>query len=345
MPQIDERQLKQNIKENKFARVYFIFGEEGYLKQYYTELISKKCVADGMEGFNFKKYDATDGGSFDDVCSASQTLPAFGGFACVIARDFSLDIIYSADKSSFSEFIRDIPDTTVLIFWQDTAEVNLKKNSKYKAAVDLISKFGEVICFDRMDRTSLSKMLMTGAAKRGCRLDKASAVYLIDTVGDDLTNLQNELQKLCNFKNNGNIENKDIDEICIKSLEANVFDLSRSIIRGNGQKAFNILEKLLSQKEKPELILGTLIAAYADMYRAKISLEEGEKADFLAQFYNYKNKEFRLRNAVRDSSGISLKELCLCLDKLNSADQKLKTRVIDEKIILEKLITELLRSK
>lgn len=345
MPNIDERQLKQNIKEQKFAKVYFIFGEESYLKQYYAELISKKCVAEGMEGFNFKKYDATDLGTFDDVQSAAQTLPAFSGYACVIARDFSLDTIYSSDKNAFAEFIQDIPDTTVLIFWQDTIEVNLKKNSKYKAVADLIGKHGDVLCFDRMDRASLSKILMTGAVKRGCRLDKSAALYLIDIVGDDLTNLQNELEKLCNYKKNSCIENKDIDEICVKSLEANIFDLSRAITSNNGQKAFAILEKLLADKEKPELILGTLIAAYVDMFRAKTALISGEKADFAAQFYNYKNKEFRLRNAARDSSALSIEQLCLCLDKLNSADQKLKTRVIDEKIIFEKLLIELLRSE
>lgn len=344
MPQIDERQLKQNIKERNFARAYFIYGDEDYLKQFYCDFISKKCVSDGMEGFNLKKYDATDGGTFDEVQEASQTLPAFSGYACVVAHDFPLDNIFGIDKDAFSDFIKDIPETTVLIFWQDTVEVNLKKNSKYKSIVDLISKNGDTVCFDRMDRDSLTKILVTGASKRGCRLEKNTALYLIDTVGTDLTTLQNELEKLCNYKKNSVIENKDIDEICIKSLEANVFDLSRAIGAKNSQKAFAILEKLLDEKEKPELILGTLIAAYVDMYRAKTALEAGEKADFAAGIYNYKNKEFRLRNAARDCSKLSLSELCLCLDKLNSADQKLKTRVISEKIILEKLITELLRS-
>lgn len=345
MPQIDERQLKQNIKEQKFARIYFIFGEEGYLKQYYSELISKKCVMEGMEGFNFKKYDATDGNTFDDVQAAAQTLPAFGGYACVIARNFALDTIFSSDKTGFSDFIKDIPDTTVLIFWQDTIEINLKKNGKYKSVADLISKYGDTVCFDRMDRASLLKMLISGASKRSCQLDKTAALYLLEVVGDDLTTLQNELDKLCNFKKEDTIEKSDIDAICIKSFEANIFDLSRAITGNNGQKAFAILEKLLADKEKPELILGTLIASYVDKYRAKISIAAGEKSDFAASCYNYKNKEFRLRNAARDCSKLSIGDLKNSLDKLNSADRKLKTRVIDEKIILEKLLIELLRSE
>ena len=52
-----------------------------------------------------------------------------------------------------------------------------------------------------------------------------------------------------------------------------------------------------------------------------------------------------LRNASYDSRNISIKTLRKNLDSLNEADRKLKIRVTDEKIILEKLLVELLRSE
>ena len=81
--------------------------------------------------------------------------------------------------------------------------------------------------------------------------------------------------------------------------------------------------------------------AFVDMYRAKVAVSSGEKANFAASCYNYRGREFRLRNASYDSRNISIKTLRKNLD----SDRKLKIRVTDEKIILEKLLVELLRSE
>ena len=88
-----------------------------------------------------------------------------------------------------------------------------------------------------------------------------------------------------------------------------------------------------------------MIMAFVDMYRAKVAVSSGEKANFAASCYNYRGREFRLRNASYDSRNISIKTLRKNLDSLNEADRKLKIRVNDEKIILEKLLVELLRSE
>ena len=50
MPSLDTKQLKAQLKEEKFERSYLIYGEEDYLKHYYSELIASKCVTSGMEG-------------------------------------------------------------------------------------------------------------------------------------------------------------------------------------------------------------------------------------------------------------------------------------------------------
>lgn len=345
MPSFDTKQLKAQLKEEKFERSYLIYGEEDYLKHYYSELIASKCVTSGMEGFNLKRFDYSQGSTFEEVRAASETLPAFGGYACVVAKDYPLDSIYASDKSAFESFLKGLPDSTVIIFLQDTVSVDAKRSAKYKSIIAQFQKYGAEICFDRLDVTSLTKIIMSGAAKRGCNIDRETAAYLIETSGNDLTILQNETDKLCNFKNGDQITKTDIDEVCVKSLEASVFDLSRAVTKNDGKKAFSVLHKLFAEKEKPELILGTMIMAFVDMYRAKVAVSSGEKANFAASCYNYRGREFRLRNASYDSRNISIKTLRKNLDSLNEADRKLKIRVTDEKIILEKLLVELLRSE
>ena len=99
--------------------------------------------------------------------------------------------------------------------------------------------------------------------------------------------------------------------------------------------------KLLNEKERPEVIFGALCSNFIDMYRVKASILGGKDAEYLKDAYNYRSTAFRLRNARRDAQRLSLEEIKGCLELLENADMKLKLRTTDEKIILEKLLTEL----
>ena len=341
MPELHESELKQQLKSGEFSHAYLLYGTEGYLKQFYAERIAKKCVTPGMEGFNYKKFDAGDGVGLSEILEAAETLPAFGGSMCILVRDFPLDSLSEPDKKQFTAFMEDLPESLVLIFWEDTLEINPKKNAKWRSVITLFNKYGVSVALDRLDTASLCKLLQSGAKKRGCELTRSEAELLLQTVGNDLNLLLGELEKLCNYKQSGEIQKADIEAVATKSLEANVFDLSKALVAGNCARALALLQKLLSEKERPEMILGTLISAYVDMYRVKLALVAGEKAEYPAQFFNYKGREFRLRNAARDANTLSVEELRRCLDLLGTADRALKSGTSDEKTVLERLLVQL----
>lgn len=345
MPAIEEAQFKQQIKSGDFPRVCLLYGSEGYLKQYYADLLPKKCVTPGMEGFNLKKYDFSDGVPLSEVLDAAQTLPAFGGSMCIVAHDYPLDALPADEKAALDGYLADAPESTVLIFWQDATEINPKKNAKWRSVLAAVNKVGVTVCLDRLDRTSLCKLLMGGAQKRGCTLSRENAAYLSETVGNDLNLLLGELEKLCNYKASGEITRADIEVVATKSLEANIFDLSRALTAGNCARAMEILQKLLQEKEKPELILGTLAGAYVDMYRVKVSIAAGEPTEAAAKHFDYKGKEFRLRNAARDAAKLDIRQLRGCLDDLNTADKELKSGLSNPQTVLERLLVQLASAK
>lgn len=341
MAQLDENELKSQIKEGAFSNSYLIYGNEPYLKQHYVNLIAKKCVSADMEGFNLRKFDAENNASLDELITATDTLPVFSEYTCTVIKDFPLDSIYSSEKEKFEEWIKNMPETSVAVFWQDTTEINLKKNAKWKNLVSLFSKYGESVCLDKMDRLSLAKTVASGLKKRGITADKQVALYLTQTVGDDLNILLNEVEKISDYKKSGELTFADIDAVCVKSLEANVFDLSKALLSKDLSKSLSILTKLLQDKEKPELILGVLSSNFIDMYRVKVCALCGKSADFLKEFYNYKNLDFKLRNAQRDCRNIDIRQLKHCIMLLQKADEKIKLRSSDDKTVLETLLVEL----
>ena len=346
MPYLQEADLKQQLKTGTLQNLYVLYGSEGYLKQFYANTILKAAVEESMEGFNLKKFDADDGIELSSVFEAAETLPVFGAYTGVLVHDYPLDALREEEKKQLDAFLKDVPKTAVLVFWQDSAEILPKKNAKWKNVLDKISKAGgAVVDLGPRSQSDSIRLLQSGAKKRGCNLGRAEAQYLMELVGNELSLLLNELEKLCNYKESGEITRQDIETLATKSLEANIFDLSKLLMAGNCQRALQILETLLADKEKPELILGTLISAYVDLYRVKLALEAGKTATYPAEFFPYKGREFRLRNAARDVRNRSVRALRQSLDDLQAADTALKSGVEDPKIVLEKLIVRLSAAK
>ena len=166
------------------------------------------------------------------------------------------------------------------------------------------------------------------------------ANYLVSQVGDDFNVLINELHKVCGYAD-GEITKAHIDAVAVKTDDVKIYYLTKALMQKDFDKAYKVLHTLLKQKISAEYILGTIISAYVDMYRAKVSLFSGENADALASDFGYRNTAFRLANGARDASKMDLPTLRKCLEVLSQADMKLKKSSDDDVIVLEQLMVKL----
>ena len=78
------------------------------------------------------------------------------------------------------------------------------------------------------------------------------------------------------------------------------------------------------------------------MYRVRAAQQSGEPVSSLAKTFDYKGREFRLRNAERDVAGISLQTLREYLDVLVQTDAALKSTRTDNRLWMDELIARLL---
>lgn len=341
MPEIFENDIKLHIKSCNFSNVYFIYGNEPYLKDFYAGKIIEKSVNKDFAMFNLHIFDGDDV-SLNDVASCCESLPMMDEHCCVVVKDYKFDKATEDERKQIEEIISDVPDTTIIVFWMQNIEVDAKKNDKWKKILTLMNKYASTVSLDKKTRSALIKLLVSGADKRGCTISSQNAEYLINLVGDDMNNLLNELEKLCFFADKSEITKQHIESLAVRSVSARVFDLATDIVQGRNEKAFEVLKTLLSQKEEPVNINSQLINAYVDIYRAKVFLASGEKADGAAKYYNYQNKSFRLVNAARDASKIDISAIRICLDILAAADTKLKSSAVNKSLILEETIVKLI---
>ncbi len=340
MPDINEKALKQQIKEGTFSRVYFLFGTEGYLKKHYANLIASKSVTKDFADFNLHRFEGKEL-KLEDLTELTETIPMFSEYRCTVIHDPLIEKMAKQELADFCTMLRNMPDSSIVVLWMDNIEVDIKKTAKWKTIHRQLSDIGNAVELNKMDSASIVKLITSGAQKRGCTIERDTAMYLLSTVGDDLHNLLNELDKLCSYVGEGEIKKSDIAAVAVKSVEASIYDLSKSLLSGNCERAFKILDTLLKQKVEPVVILGTLISTFVDMYRVKVAVAGGERPEYIAQLFAYGGREFRLRNAARDASGLSVIKLRQCLDELDLTDRLLKSSPVEPRPVLEQCIARL----
>ena len=337
MAELDEKSLKNHLKKEELLSAYLICGNESYLKKLYTDKIASKAVDEAFESFNLQKFQGKNC-TLQDVFDSAIMMPMMSEKRCIIVEDYKLESLGDNDIQLMRNFFSDLPQSTVMIFYQSSADFSL---SKAKQAVDLFKKFGALCVLDKRTGNDLIKPLITSASKQNCTLTTQGAKFLVSLVGDDYNVLINELSKICHYVGSGEITNKQIEEIAIKTDETKVYYLTKALFSKDFDRAYSVLDSLFKQKIEPGYILGTIISSYVDMYRAKVSLVCGKQSDALKDDFSYKNTAFRLTNAARDSSRTELDTIRKCLDELSLADFKLKNSADDSRIVIEQLIVRL----
>ena len=154
--------------------------------------------------------------------------------------------------------------------------------------------------------------------------------------------LFNEIQKAANFAGQGNEITRDcIDGVAVRSLEAKVFDLSKLILNQNPQGALELLHILMIQKAEPIDIFGVILMSFLDVYRVKVAVSGGESMLYPAKIFDYRNKDFRLKNADRYAKSLSMEQIRECFDCFAEGDKALKSTAQNGELILEKLIVKI----
>lgn len=246
MGRIDEKELKKQIKDGDFSKAYLIYGEESYLKEFYVGNIVKKLVSGPLQDFNLHKFDGKQE-SVDDILKDADLLPMMGDCNVILACDYPFDKS-EKDCKEIKEYLKDIPESTVMIFWYNSISPDFKKGARWKGVEAAFAKYGSSIELKKKSEQDLVKLLVSGCKKRGAVLSSANASYLISVSGSDIKTLLNEIQKLSSYADGSEITKDMIDRLAVKCLQSKIYDLSNAVVRGNYEKAYSVLDSLLPPK-------------------------------------------------------------------------------------------------
>lgn len=341
MPDIRMNDLEKQLRANKPSRVYFIYGSEAYLKRQAVQKLMDACVSEDTAEFNYQRFDGSRTRAVE-LADATQQFPMMAERRCVLVEDYDFTKMTDVEADTLQDCINAVPEFCVLIFWTNDIDAG-PRQSKVQKIAKLCSKVGSTMLLDTPRTGELAAMLVERAASIGAKLERPEAYHLLERCGNDMTTLYSELEKLSVYVGKKPITKETIDLLCPPSLEADVFRISRSIIRGDNDEAFRITSGLLAQKTEPIEIFMLLCSDFIDLYRAKCASSAGMSVKDISSAFDadYARKEFRITNAMRDHSSFSGARLRRYIELLFEAELKLKTARTDRKACLEQLVARL----
>lgn len=338
MPKLTEALLKEGIKQENFLPAYCFYGEEAYLISHYTNLLAERLVGNCMPDFNLTQL-AGENTTMAQVLEAADALPVMHHHRCVLVRDFLPTECSDDQLEQLASYLADPCPGNVMVFYYATVQPAAK--GKWKTFLAALEKHGGVIKFTSRTAAELAHILCAGAGKRGCRMTARTANYLVECIGNDMNALLCELEKLCAYRNQGEITEKDVDMLCAKSLSASAFQICREINRKNSAAALGILEKLFRMREEPNKIMGALASSYNNAYRALIAHQAGIPLAAFGEALSLKNPG-ALSKSLGDARRLGQQKLERSIQLLSDYDKSLKCLPVDGKILLQQAVVGLL---
>lgn len=340
MPDINENALKSSLLRGEILPVYVLHGEDSYLVNHYEKvIIEKTCGIDN--DFDLQKFERDV--DLQAVFDAVNQFSMLGGRKCVILSDYDFE---SASKNDFDRLLMLLSEkyeASTLVLKYDAIQFDTTHSARAKKIISAAESAGgcSAILNHRGD-SDLAKMLINGAKRREKQMDPSVARFMIENCGSDINTLLRELEKVCLFADDSSITKEQVNLVCIKSIDASVYEYAKMIINCNTLGAINILNDLFYMRVEPIIILYTAASAFIDIARVNAANKAGKTNADAAKDFSYGKKTFVIERAAKNARRFNSRTLLLCLNEILNADMLLKSYSQDEKYILEEMTVKLI---
>jgi DNA polymerase-3 subunit delta len=359
MPQIDAKTLKAQLKKGELSNIYYIFGQNIPDVEKLTKDIIKAAIGDNEEfALNRLEGRYLD---FSELYDMIQMMPMMSEYNCILINDYNCEKPrenMAGQKSEdinkkLIEAIKDIPPQTVVIFNVTGFEIALKtdfrtkKNiikDKNKKLADFAEKNGVLIECPVKAENELAKDIAASVSARGSLISLDNAHELAEMCLIDTLAIRNEIDKLCSYAGKNEITRDILKNIVHRQSDASIFKLADAVAVLNKRMAFEALDELMQDKNNRSAVLASISNSFIDMYRAACARKKGKQINDVKEDFSYV-LDFKVKNAFRDSSHMSIKRLRHCITILRNTNMLLNSSRSDEKTILEQCITKMLMTK
>lgn len=198
--------------------------------------------------------------------------------------------------------LEDLPPYCCLVLVYDLLEY--KPNRTYKKLFAALSGHVREVQFQPLNQDQLMNWVARRLKAVGHTIDVPTAEHLLFTCGTLMNELIPEIGKIAAYARGERITRADIDAVASPVVEAQVFDMTRAVSRGDFDRAAELLGQLLTLQQEPFMLLSLMGGELRRLHSARIALDTGRDRFWLMEQWNMRSDypaKLLLENARRVS--------------------------------------------
>lgn len=267
-------------KRKAFKPVYWLEGEESFFIDQIVDYAEKHILAESEASFNLSIFYGRDA-DLPSVVNACRRYPMFSERQVVLLKEAQ----YMKDVEKLEGYIDNPLASTVLVI----AYKQKKVDGRSKLA-KLLKQKGEVFTTKKLFDSDLPAWVINYLKAYGFTIGQKAVYLLVDHIGNDLSRLANELQKVTiNLGSRTEITEDDIESYVGISKEYNVFELQHALTQRNMMRCLQIIQ-YLEGNPKSLPIMQLLPTLYSFFSKAYLVFGAGTNDEYeLSRFLGYQS--------------------------------------------------------
>ena len=321
------KSLNEDLKTGTFKQVYFLYGEENYLKKQYRDRLKKALIPEG-DRMNYAYYEGK-GINVKELIDLAETMPFFAERRLIVVENSGF---FKNASPELAEYIKELPETTYFIFVESEVD---KRGKLYKTVKDR----GRVVELSKQDEKTLMLWILGNIKREGKRTTESAVRYLLSKCGTDMDTLQKEMEKLfCYTLEKDVIEIADIEEICTTQISNQIFEMVNAVAEKKQKKALDLYYDLLALKEPPMRILYLLSRQFRLLMEVKELAGEGYSKKDIASIAGL--HPFVTGKYIEQAKAFRMKELREILEESVEIEERVKTGRLGDVLGVELFIVK-----
>lgn len=251
--------ILKDIKNRNFKPIYFLMGEEDYFIDKISHLIENTVLKEEEKGFNQMVIYGKDA-TIKDIVSNAKRYPMMADYQVIVVKE-AQDLARTIED--LTPYALQPQPTTILVF-----NYKYKKLDARKKLSKAIKKTGVLFESKKLYDNQVASWLTKELRDKGYAINPVASELLVSFLGNNLSKISNELNKLVLVLPKGTlITPEHIEENIGISKDFNVFELNKAIAKKQIKKANQIINYFVqNEKDNPlPVVLGQLNAYFTKL--------------------------------------------------------------------------------
>ena len=246
-------------KKNVFKPLYWLEGEEDYFIDKVVDYAEHHILNESEAAFNLSIFYGKDA-NWPDVVNACRRYPMFAERQVVLLKEAQ----QMRDVDKLESYIENPLASTVFV-----VSYKEKKLDARKKFAKLIKEKGVLLSTKKMYDSQLPQWTQELLQSKGLSISPKGLNLLVEHIGNDLTRIENEIEKLqVNLGKMTAITEDDIENYIGVSKDYNVFELQSALAAKDLARSIRIIQYFeANPKAAPvQLVLPSLYSFFSKVF-------------------------------------------------------------------------------